>query len=502
MADDYDDPELEVTIRSRADTSGIDDARKSVEELRDAAGERSGGLAHSLRELSGTSRHTREIFRGLEGAAMGGVRGLGEMVRGFRALIIISEEAISATGIGGIIALLAGAGLGAMLAFGKSTHEAAGELDKASSSADELKASIEAATKAMDNAFKPLIEDAKALVSEMEKLDKMQKESDARADKLEAAQFKGKIAQLDLDEQTSIMALGTDPKKLDVEAVRGSFALKKKNAQLDEESRQSKNTVSEAEAAAKRGTNLAAEASGKEYEDYQVLRDAQAAADDAKRKAGTLNTFAIEAAQRGDKGAEAAQEAARVASRDAFAKQAAVKTAQEKFDATKAETGKVITGSEEADRKLRDAQDLDAANQKRIATEREIAANEKAAKDQEQAATALKEAAAALKAAAHAKEETDKKEARDEAKADKVPKETKAEAKAADAAEEHRDAKAEAAVERMSRGAEHLESAVAKHAEKTAASHEATVEHLEKSSRILDRTNRQLVNAGSYNTSP
>lgn len=526
MSDDYDDPSLNIEIRTSADTGGVQDATKAVQGLSDAAGERSGGLTHSLRELSGTSRHTGEIFRGLEGAMNGGARGVGEMVRGLRALIIVSGEAMAATGLGGIIALLAGAGLGAMMVFSKSTHEAGTELGKASTEADKLKASIEAAGKAMDGVFKPVIEDAKALVAEMEKLDKMQKESEASANRMAAAKAGLAGAQLDLEEQNSL-AVAKTPE--DREHIKAVFEQRRKVGKLNEEGAASTNAVYSAEAEAKRTADLAEQARQTEYGAAAPVRGAQSAFDEAKDRAARLNAAAIEAASKAsaanaevakvadrtklgteaaalaashisgakplNEAAATAAEAAKEATRDALTKEAALKKAEGNLEETKGITGKVTDAAAAAARKYDEAKELDAIKQKEIATQKEILQQIELGKQQDAAAEAAKRLAEAADKAAKALDKKSEKE-------EKEPKETKADAQAADAAENHRDAAAERAVERMSKGAEHLKNAVAKHAEKTAESHEATVDHLEKSSRSLERTNRVLVNAGSYNASP
>ena len=217
MSDDYDDPSLNIEIRTSADTGGVQDATKAVQGLSDAAGERSGGLTHSLRELSGTSRHTTEIFRGLEGAMSGGARGIGEMVRGFRALIIVSAEAIGATGLGGVIALLAGAGLGAIMAFSKHTHEAAKGLGEAGEKAGDLKSKLEELAKAEEAVFKPLLDQLKEVDEHFKVVESRIAQAKKDAMELENAQKKTADAQAEYNKALSLEEADTPEKKAYIE---------------------------------------------------------------------------------------------------------------------------------------------------------------------------------------------------------------------------------------------------------------------------------------------
>jgi DNA repair exonuclease SbcCD ATPase subunit len=182
LADDFEDPSLNVEVRTTADTGGVDQVAKGLDQV----SERSGGLTHSLRELTGTSRHASEVIRGIEAAGRGGAAGIGEMVRGLRALIVVTTEAVGASGLGAL-ALVAGAVLGAFIALGRHAHDASGEIKKTGDESAEAAKKMEEIKKAVDDAFKPLEEELKRINEQFATLDKRISEATRGAGELQKA---------------------------------------------------------------------------------------------------------------------------------------------------------------------------------------------------------------------------------------------------------------------------------------------------------------------------
>lgn len=480
---DSDDPELEVHVSTSADTSGTDQAKRGLDDVKESVGG-SGGLTHSLRELTGTSRHASEIIRGFEAAGKGGAAGIGEMVRGLRALVVVTTEAIGATGLGGL-ALVLGAILGAFIAFGKHAKDAGSDLKETTDRSEELKKSIESTSKSVEASFKGMAESAKELVEQMRELDKMQKDSEAASARLESARSGLASAKLDLEEQNSLAVAAPE----DQAHIKDVFTHRRKLAALNEEGNKSSNEVLSAQAEAHRNEDLASVARREDYSAEQAVRDAEAKATSATGQATDFGSKLL-----GGGAISEADSARRKQLADAaFTAKAGAATARTEYDKVHGKLGDVTAASEASQGKLRDAQELDKVNQQKIATEREtLAAIQGAKADEEAAAAAHKLAEAANKAA----------EALDKHKADKEKPESKAEKEKDEENEDNRDAAAEKAAHKMATGAGKVKEAVERHAKTVEDAHESTTRTLKKSAAHIERTTRQLVNESSYTSSP
>lgn len=478
MADDFDGPELDINIRTHSDTGPIRETEKEIRNL----GDSTEGAAHGMRELLLNARHSNEVFRGLEGAAKGGASGIMEAARGLRGFLVIVTESLGATGLGGLVLILGVLG-GAFYALTRHTKETGEELGKTSTRAEELKKAMDETAKSVEANFKDMVEGAKALLAEMEKLDRMQKESEARESKLRDAKAGVASAQLDLDEQNSLAAASTPE---EAEHIKAVYAQRRKVADLDKEGLKSQNEVLSAQTQAERAEKFRGAASNQERTLAAGVSAAQAEADKKTRKALAFGSQLLEEEKTGTPRTEEQEQQRRKLADEAFAAQAAVKKAQADHDKANEDLKKVAGNADEANSKLRDAQEVDKANQEKIRIEKEVLQQIELGKANDQLAEAAKKAAEALnKIGEKGKEEKGKET-------------TKAEARAEDAAEEHRDEKAERAVERMSDGAGNLHKAVKEHAEKTAAHLESATIHLTKTTRDQQRTARQIDNAAPF----
>lgn len=480
---DSDDPELEVHVSTTADTTGVDQAKRGINDVTESVGG-SGGLTHHLRELTGTSRHASEIIRGFEAAGKGGAAGIGEMVRGLRALVIVTTEAIGATGLGGL-ALALGAILGAFLAFSKHSKEAGDSLKETKDRSEELKKSIESTSKSVEESFKGMAEAAKELVEQMRELDKMQKESEAASARLESARSGLASAKLDLEEQNSLAVAAPE----DQAHIKDVFTHRRKLAALTEEGNKSSNDVLSAQAEAHRDEDLSSVARREDYTAQQGVRDAQAKSDSAT---GAATSFGRELLGGGTI-SEADEQQRRHLADTAFAAQAGVKTAQSEYEKVHGKLGEVTAAGEASQTKLRNAQDVDAVNQEKIATEKQVLIAVQAAKADEEATAATKRLAEAANKAA---------EALDKHKGDKEKGETKGEKLADEEREDNRDAAAEKAAHKMATGAGRVKEAVEQHTRTIEDAHEATTKVLKRSTKHIERGERRMVNATSYDSSP
>ena len=221
MAGDYDDPSLNVEITTSADNTGVEQATRGIDEVRGSAG----GLTHSLRELTGTSRHTAEIVRAVGAAGSGSARGIGEMVMGLRALIMVVTEAIGATGLGAL-ALVAGALLGTFVALSRHTHEAAGGIEDVGKKSEEAAKRMEAIKKAVDEYFKPLDDEVKRINEHFAELDKRIGAAETASTRLAKATKDLTESQEELSKARAIDAAGGDEKK--IAAIDKEFEAKKK----------------------------------------------------------------------------------------------------------------------------------------------------------------------------------------------------------------------------------------------------------------------------------
>lgn len=478
MADE--DPELEVRITTEADTSGTDAAAAGIDKVKGASGE----AAHTMRELLINSRHTHEVFRGIEAASRGGAGGIIEMARGLRGLLVLTTEAIGASGLGGLLIVLGLVG-GALLSMRKSTDSAKEGLKETTTRSEELKKSLEATAKSVEASFKGMAAAAKELVTQMEALDKIQKASEAASARLESAKAGLAGAKLDLEEQNSLAAASPD----DQEHIKDVFAQRRKIAALDSEAAKSGNDVLSAEAEAGRNESFAARARGLDSTASSAVAAANAKSAEATRRATTFGSKLLS----GGSISEADERTRQKLADEAFTAQGVAKTAQSEYDKVHGELGKATTQSEASNSKLQEARDIDKANQEKIAVEKQVLIQIEAGKANQEAAKQLKEAADALKEAAKSRGKGEENHERGDTKADKV-----SEA----ASENNRTIAGEKAAERMSEGAGKVKSALEKHTAKTAEVHEGIVSHLTKATGHIERTTRQLVNAGSYDASP
>jgi hypothetical protein len=579
---DGDDPELEIHIRSSSDVGGIQEAEKSLGGFKETAGEAAGEIRH----LTGSSREGEEIFRALGSASRGSATAIGEMVRGLRSLVLVASH-LAGEGPLGVLLITIGLIGGAFLTVKNRSEEASKGIKEVGDKSDDLKKHFEELDKTVEATFKPMIDRAKELVAEMEKLDKMQKQFEERENKLNQAKGEVSKSQLELDKQTSIgvaegasdaataksaksaqrladlvkgggsqedidrakAAADADSRAADKASqdaeiqkkhLEDIYEAKVKLQELDEEANKSANEVLSAKTASQRADDLAAEARGNEYSATVAVQRAQQDFEEAKSRATTSNEAALgsagEAGLRERRVAEGTDEGrvgpigsairaigargANVADKDA-AKQAAdaaeaskvaldkqhqLQTAQTQLDKLHTETTKV---SDEAGNKadaLQAAQDLDAQKQKQVQIQKDILAQVEAGKAQDAATQASKRLAAAADEAAKALAELSKSKPDESEKPEK--KESKGEKEAQDAADNHRTLEAQRQVEKLNTGTAHVKratEAMSRHADAT----EALADHAEKAAVVATKgvrdstlTKRQLVNVGSYNTSP
>ena len=104
MSDEGSDPDLNIRITSEADVGGIRDAEQAVGGFASKAH----GAAHEMREFTGSTREGQEVVRGVEAAMRGGAAGVGEMIRGLRALTLIVAHLVEESGPLGILLVIVG----------------------------------------------------------------------------------------------------------------------------------------------------------------------------------------------------------------------------------------------------------------------------------------------------------------------------------------------------------------------------------------------------------
>lgn len=175
MADDSEDPSLQVDVKVNADTAGAQQATEALRgvgaagaEAGEKAGKGFGEAGKGLREVLVNSRHAHEVFEGIEKGAQGGVGGIMAMVRGFRALFVLIAEGIGATGLGGLLLVLGAVG-GAMLALTGKSKETADALQETGKHAEDAKKRVDEMAAAKLDALKKETDD---LEKSFERLDK------------------------------------------------------------------------------------------------------------------------------------------------------------------------------------------------------------------------------------------------------------------------------------------------------------------------------------------
>lgn len=508
MADDDQELRVNVTVSQ----TGAADAQKAVEGVKDAvqdAGEQGNlagegiskgfsGAGHTLREVLVDARHSHEVFEGISRAANGGVGGVLALTRGIRGLVVLISEGLGAAGPIGIAILALGALAGAFLSLSGKSKEAGADMKDAGDKAEDFAKKVEEASKVARDSFKGMLEDAKALVGEFERLDKIQSESEARDKKLDEAKRGLRDAQLDVQEQDSLAAA----KPEDRQHLRDVFEARRKMAKLDDEARDSENTVLQAKAKADRAADEQQNASQQEQNALANQRDVEAKAADTVQKATQFNSSLLEHAKTGEPISEADAARGRELTKAGLAAQAGVKAGQGELDKVQKELGTARSNAEAAGGAYRDAQDLDAVTQKKVAAEKEALSKVTAAKADDEASEAAKRLAESLDKAAKA---ADKQEKKSDEESAKPAKETKADETKADEAEEHRDASAEHAIQRgthaSGRAAKALESH-AKATERLAGTAEQAAGTAIRASKKVNLVDRQMVNEGSYNASP
>jgi len=456
MADDFDSPELDVLIKTEADTAGAQQAARALD---DVAGS-GGGAAQTLRELTGTSRHTGEVIRGLEGAMRGGASSIGAMVRGLRGLIIVSGTAMGATGLGGIIALLAGAGLGAVMAFTRAMHQTGEAIKGSSEKAEDFKKTMEDVAKSVESDFAGMLTAAKELQATYADLDKMQKESEARTKTLETAKRAVAASRLDVKEQIDLGAATTPEQQ---ERVRSFYAARRELDKLNQEAEDAHNATLSAQAEQNRRETESGRLSQVELANRAEVDKRKAEADLATDKAKDLTRQAqeqaglagrAEAATAGavlgfggtatkgereqmEKRAQDLSAAAHAATLDAMKKQEAAKAAETEHAKTMKEVSEGKQALDKANTDLAQAKELEDLKKEEVKN-KALALAEKDHNEAVKAATEeTNKMAKAADAAAKALERIADKEAKEEAKAEKGEKPTKAEEKAEAAATEH-----------------------------------------------------------------
>lgn len=483
-----DDVNLGVRVTSESDLTGINEAREGVSGLKGTLGE----TATELRHLTGSSREGQEIFRGLGAAARGGAAGIGEMIRGLRSLALVATHIM---GEGPLGVLLIGLGLigGAFLAMRGHTEKAGEAMQKTASRAEELKKSIEELGKQTEADFKKMEQGAKALYDQLERLDKLQKESNATAERLDKAKAATAEAQLDLDEQNSLAVAGTPEEREHIKAV---FEQRRKVGKLNREGEESSQSVRDAFTEANRSETARTDATNREAQAAAEVRAKQAAADQATREATSFGSTLLEFAKTGEHPITDADETKRRQLADrAFAAQADARNAQSGFEKTRDELGKTVEKSENDQGRLRDARSLDSEVQKKLAIEREVLSQVEAGKANDEAAKAAHRLAEAADKAAKA---LDKKEERD-AKAEAKEEKGEARAEEKESAKEARDSAKH--MKEVAESARHSAKAIEEHAKTTVDSHHRIVHTLGRTSRESEKTSRQLQNMAS-DTSP
>jgi DNA repair exonuclease SbcCD ATPase subunit len=465
-----DDPDLEVKVTTTSDTSGIDEAEKSLGGFKEQAH----STSHALRELVGSSRHGAEIFRGLEAAGRGGASGVMEMVRGFRALILVVSGALGGPLSAVIITL--GVIAGAFMALSRHSKEAGKDVEDTGKKSEEAAKKMEAIRKAVDEDWKPLEAELKNINEHFAILNKMMDQAKKGAEDLSKA---------DKDLRDSQRELAKERELSEAKTPEEAAYIEKKYA-------------------AAKGVD---EAKAKVNTADQSLLDAQTrknAADDEAERTAKLqsegqNKIDADAAEL----ARIRQQGKRVvANADATGDK---KTRGAVFDKVNEQNAKL-----EEEQKKQAALDEAAKKAQEKATEAALVVqNQQLVVAKEQLAAINDLAAALLKQKnVDSAEVTGGGETREGAEREgkvttpKGAKISKGAAERAEAAENHRDAAAERSAEKMANGTMKVSRAIEKHTAAVEVTTGSITEKLAAATRRAELTNRQLVNKASFDVSP
>lgn len=506
MAGDGSDPELEIHIRTDADSAGLDQVGKSLEDV----GTHSTNVTHSLRELTGTSRHTGEIIRAIGAASEGSARGIGEMVRGLRSLIIVGGEAAGASGLGAI-ALAAGALLGVFAALSRHAHSAAEDIKDTGKQSEDAAKKMEAIKKAVDEDFKPLDDILKQIDAHFADLNKRMSESESAANKLASAQKELTISEIDLNKAKDI-SNAKSPEEISyiekkAEAAKEEVEAKSKQVAAAQELRDAQVKQAAAEDEANQKAGLAAQANQKVADAQKTLNDAivtgkravQFAAEDETKAAAGVGVDNLAGPTSDIAGKEAKATAGARADRAAAVQ--AVAEARAKVKESQEKAGPIQDAADKAQSQLERAQ-IDVSNKQVTATLENTTALNNLAK----AYLDSKAADDAKVSGGQSKEELDKEGKDDDTKAAKAEEKTEATKEKSDkkeATEALKSARDE--TREQTKIQKEMAEASKRHTKATKETHEAlqeTAKAAEGGAKEARQTKRQMVNTNSYNTSP
>lgn len=223
MANDGEDPTLDVQINVRANTQGAEQAKRALKEVGQAA-EQSGAAAARASVQHGSafgrivtgSRSLSAAMRGLTQVMHGGIFAAGGFAQAINALTNVVRAAVVASGPWALLALGVGAVIGVMRGLATAARGAGSGLKGTHKEADDLKKALAEVEKESKEDLKKMEESANRLAESYATLTTRIKETQDRVDKLNASQHKLDMALLDSAEARELAAAQTPQQRTEI----------------------------------------------------------------------------------------------------------------------------------------------------------------------------------------------------------------------------------------------------------------------------------------------
>ncbi|MCW5549161.1 MAG: hypothetical protein KIT44_09375 [Opitutaceae bacterium] len=199
-------PDLELNIRTKADTSGAKDAAGSLRDVQAAAkgaasgaGQVATGASNASKELgqlSSAGAAGSQVLSGLERASQGGVQGILGVTQAMRGFVALVRGAVAATGPIGLLITGIGLAAGAFALLRRRTNEQVEDQKKA---ADAFIKTAETATKLNQVRLDSLRAEVSSTVDESKRLLSVLERTLALQNELGSARADAEIAAIEAD---------------------------------------------------------------------------------------------------------------------------------------------------------------------------------------------------------------------------------------------------------------------------------------------------------------